>query len=412
MCTFAYVGPVETVRLVHFGVGLPDDLSFEPVDDSDWWVLPLAVPDGSRVEYKLEVVDSWGQHLVDDPLNPNVATNPFGANSVCEAHGYEPPLCVSYADDVPRGTFRDVHVSSAAFGRDVSVTVYEPAALANGERAPLLVVHDGGDYLRYAGASTVLDNLIHGDVIPPTFAAFVHPGERLAEYADDPRHATFLTDELVPRLEAELPLLGTPDGRCLMGASFGAVASLAAARRAPGTYGRLLLQSGSFAGAGVGCRRRAEPLWRPVRRFVQDYLAEPGGRRREGVRQLRGVRVADLREPGSRAGAEGHGDGGQLRGDARRPQLGVLAGQSRDRASLAARRRRLGSPPVADVRRRIGLSLGADLCWPICYEEILRRLDLAIPLGDDTIRFDVDRVTIEPFDLRQPVERTTSSSTA
>ena len=58
--------------------------------------------------------------------------------------------------------------------------------------------------------------------------------------------------------------------------------------------------------------------------------------------------------------------------------------------------------PVADVRRRIGLSLGADLCWPICYEEILRRLDLAIPLDGDTIRFDVDRVTIEPFDLRQP----------
>ena len=275
VCTFAYAGPVEAVRLVHFGVGLPDDLSFEPVDDSEWWVLPLAVPDGSRVEYKLEVLDSWGHHLDNDALNPNVATNPFGANSVCEAHGYAPPLCASYADDVPRGTFRDVQVSSAAFGRDVTVTVYEPAALANGERAPLVVVHDGGDYLRYASASTVLDNLIQGDVIPPTFAAFVQPGERLGEYADDPRHATFLTDELVPRLEAELPLIGSPNGRCLMGASFGAVASLAAARRAPGTYGRLLLQSGSFASAGVGCRRRAEPLWRPVRRFVQDYLADP-----------------------------------------------------------------------------------------------------------------------------------------
>ena len=76
--------------------------------------------------------------------------------------------------------------------------------------------------------------------------------------ADDPRQATFLTDELVPRLESELSLIGTPDGRCLMGASFGAVASLAAAHRAPQTYGRLLLQSGSFAGAGVGCRRRGE----------------------------------------------------------------------------------------------------------------------------------------------------------
>ena len=58
---------------------------------------------------------------------------------------------------------------------------------------------------------------------------------------------------------------------------------------------------------------------------------------------------------------------------------------------------------MAQVTRHIGLSLGADICWPICFEEILRRLDLAIPVGDDTVRFDVSRVTIEPFDLRQPV---------
>src|SRR5262245_40154555 len=57
---------------------------------------------------------------------------------------------------------------------------------------------------------------------------------------------------------------------------------------------------------------------------------------------------------------------------------------------------------MAHVTRRIGLSLGADICWPICYEEILKRLDLAIPMAGDTVRFEVDRVTIEPFDLRQP----------
>lgn len=50
--------------------------------------------------------------------------------------------------------------------------------------------------------------------------------------------------------------------------------------------------------------------------------------------------------------------------------------------------------------RRIGLSLGADLCWPACYEEIVRRMDLNLPAGEDTVRFDVERVTVEPFDLR------------
>ena len=58
---------------------------------------------------------------------------------------------------------------------------------------------------------------------------------------------------------------------------------------------------------------------------------------------------------------------------------------------------------MANVTRHIGLSLGADICWPICFEEILRRLELQIPQGDDVLSFDCERVTIEPFDLRQPV---------
>jgi hypothetical protein len=57
---------------------------------------------------------------------------------------------------------------------------------------------------------------------------------------------------------------------------------------------------------------------------------------------------------------------------------------------------------VADRTSLIGLSLGADLCWPICFEEVLRRLDLAVPVDGDVVRFEVERVTIEPFDLRQP----------
>lgn len=55
-----------------------------------------------------------------------------------------------------------------------------------------------------------------------------------------------------------------------------------------------------------------------------------------------------------------------------------------------------------DVRRTIGLSLGADLCWPIWFEQLLERLDLALPLDGQTVRFSVERLTIEPFDLRQP----------
>ena len=57
---------------------------------------------------------------------------------------------------------------------------------------------------------------------------------------------------------------------------------------------------------------------------------------------------------------------------------------------------------MGEVVRRIGLSLGADICWPLCFEHLVRKLDLRIPVEGDTVRFEVERVTIEPFDLQQP----------
>jgi hypothetical protein len=58
---------------------------------------------------------------------------------------------------------------------------------------------------------------------------------------------------------------------------------------------------------------------------------------------------------------------------------------------------------MAELPLTIGLSLGADLEWPVFYEDIISRLDLRIPRGDDTLTFNVERVTIEPFKLDQPV---------
>ncbi|MEM1264714.1 MAG: hypothetical protein AAGI50_01715 [Pseudomonadota bacterium] len=52
----------------------------------------------------------------------------------------------------------------------------------------------------------------------------------------------------------------------------------------------------------------------------------------------------------------------------------------------------------------IGLSLGADICWPIAYEHLFDALKLDLKIGADRLSFNCERVTIEPFDLRQPVK--------
>jgi enterochelin esterase-like enzyme len=275
-CTFVHRGQADAVHFCHFGVGLPPDLAFRRIDGSDLWYLVLDLPRGCRLEYKLAVTGEDGStSLAEDPLNPRRASNPFGANSVCEAFGYRVPAWAQPQNAAPKGELRPLSIASAALGRDADVTLYLPARFSLAERYPLLVVHDGGDYLHYAGLAGVLDNLIHAGRIPPVVAAFSFPQERLVEYAADKSHAVFLAEELVPTLEADFASTGAASGRCLMGASFGAVAALAGATCYPGYFGRLLLQSGSFASAQSRCATRDGDLWRPVEAFVDSFVAAP-----------------------------------------------------------------------------------------------------------------------------------------
>ena len=41
---------------------------------------------------------------------------------------------------------------------------------------------------------------------------------------------------------------------------------------------------------------------------------------------------------------------------------------------------------MADITRKIGLSLGADICWPICYEALLEKLDLRLAIDPPQLR--------------------------
>jgi enterochelin esterase family protein len=111
--------------------------------------------------------------------------------------------------------------------------------------------------------------------VAETVVAFTYPEDRLAEYANSAAHSRFLSDELLPELEVSLPLVGQRASRCLLGSSFGAVASLAAAYRSPDTYGNLVLMSGSFVFTDIGTDHGGGPAFDPVVKFVNRYRAKP-----------------------------------------------------------------------------------------------------------------------------------------
>ncbi len=273
--TFLYRGEADAVRLVHRIVELPERLPFHRLEGTDLWYLVLELPAESRVEYRLEVTRGRESHELDDPLNPQRASNPFGSNAVCYGAGYETPAWVHHDPEARPGRLEELSLPSRALARDCPVTLYFPARFRTTARYPLLIVHDGGDYLRFAAAKTVLDNLIHRLDVAELVVAFLHPGDRLTEYPDDEGHARFVTEELVPHLEDELPLVGQPSGRGLMGSSFGAVASLSTAVRYPDRYGSLLLQSGSFVFTDIGADHGGGPVFDPVMEFVNRYRGQP-----------------------------------------------------------------------------------------------------------------------------------------
>jgi enterochelin esterase family protein len=206
-------------------------------------------------------------------LNPYIAEDPFGANSVCQAAGYERPEWSERHADSRQGSLHVAHVPSSSFGGRREIQVYLPATFRRNRSYPLLVVHDGIDYLRYADFQNVLDNLIHRLEIPPMIVALTQSPDRLKEYAGHDAHASFIAQDLLPFMQEKFPLVDRPGARCLMGASFGGVASLHAAWRSPGLFGNLLVQSGSFAFSDLGRHRRG-PVFDPVVEFMNEFRAD------------------------------------------------------------------------------------------------------------------------------------------
>lgn len=274
--TFLWVGEADEVLVRHRVQGLPDPLTMRRVPHTSLWYVSIDMPPESRVEYQFEIVrGEYRESHVNDPLNPRVAHGPFGASSVCAATGYVVPEWTLPDPEARSGDLVDEVLQSRALRRQVRFKVYVPARFVPLVHHPLLIVHDGEDYLQYASMKTVLDNLIHRGEIADLVVAFVPPGNRLVEYANHAPHARFVARELVPHLSDRYPLLGAPSGRTLMGSSFGGIASLSTAVRYPDLFGSLLLQSASLVFTDIAFDHGGGAVFDPVVKFVNAYRAKP-----------------------------------------------------------------------------------------------------------------------------------------
>jgi len=138
-----------------------------------------------------------------------------------------------------------------------AITVYVPAQYQKGQKAPLLVTHDGPKFGEPdMNLPRVLDNLIAQKRVPALIAVMIQNGggdaqgsQRGLEYDTlSGKFAEFIQAEVLPRVEKEygVKLTRNPDGRAAMGCSSGAAAALSMAWFHPEWYHRIVSYSGTY----------------------------------------------------------------------------------------------------------------------------------------------------------------------
>ncbi|MFH8347776.1 enterochelin esterase [Streptomyces sp. NPDC018045] len=247
-------------------------------------------------------------------------TDPFNPHTLAARWGGTPASCVALPGapggaewrerpGVPRGTVSVHTVRSALLGNERRVWRYVPAGGADpGAELPVLVLLDGEMWQPGLGVATALDNLVADGRIPPLVALLpesLGADTRWAEMACDPRFAGFLADELLPWAGTDLPLTADPARTVVAGQSLGGLTAAYAAVTAPGRFGRVLAQSGSFwwpngPGAQWLTGRIAASPRLPVRFRLsageQEWVALPANRRLRDTLAAKGYDDAVYRE--------------------------------------------------------------------------------------------------------------------
>jgi enterochelin esterase family protein len=147
---------------------------------------------------------------------------------------------------------------------DLELAVVSPTGSRRHEALPLLVVHDGREYSRKAHLLKTIRGWYAAGRVPALRVALLQPGPRNERYAANPDYAHALAAHVIPRVRTAYGTLGRPLG---MGASLGALAAFQAEWLHPGTFGAVLLQSGSFFRKGVDDEEDFE-YWQRVTAFV------------------------------------------------------------------------------------------------------------------------------------------------
>jgi enterochelin esterase family protein len=139
-------------------------------------------------------------------------------------------------------------------GNSRTIRVYLPPEYSTStNRYPMILFHDGLEYVSLASANNVLDCLIHHQRIAPLIAVFVPPVNRTNEYAGSQQNkfTKFIIEEIIPWVDARFRTNAAPEQRAVLGASYGGNISLWLGMNHPEIFGNVAAQSSYIQGSIV-----------------------------------------------------------------------------------------------------------------------------------------------------------------
>lgn len=209
---------------------------------TNFWYRTEVFENDARLDYKFFVSGNW----ILDPRNPNTCTGGYGPNSELRMPAYQMPPEIAYYPGIAHGILQDTTFYSVNLGNSRTIRVYLPPGYdTSAVRYPMVLFHDGLEYISLAQANNVLDYMILQQRIEPTIGIFIPPVNRTDEYARSllDKFTKFVIEEVIPWADNRFRTIQSPEKRAVLGPSYGGNISLWLGLNHPEIFGNVAAQS-------------------------------------------------------------------------------------------------------------------------------------------------------------------------
>ncbi|MFT5144617.1 MAG: enterochelin esterase-like enzyme [Thalassolituus oleivorans] len=193
-------------------------------------------------------------------------------------------------------------IHSESLGYTLQYRVYTPPGFDAQAKPPVLYLTDGQWYIDQGGFPAVLDDLILQGTISPVVAVFIdnrNPDQlsenrRNSQFFCNPKYESFVSDELVPVVDAAYHTAATRETRAILGLSFGGLNSACFALHESETFANIGMQSPATRPVGSLHSDFQDLETLPIRVFLSSGDHEDNEAQTRRLRDILETRVEEL----------------------------------------------------------------------------------------------------------------------